>query len=194
MSAMTRIAHAVKRLTLALAALLLLLASRGASADEFEIRTASLGLENGAWRLTARIDYRLNEEALEALENGVPLTFTVEVAVDRVRRWLPDAGLVSVTREWQLSYEPLSRRYLVRYPDGGEPTSHATLFGALSAAGRVQGLAVADAPALASGESYDVAVRALLSHRTLPGPLQFLNFWSGSLSLGSEWYEWTVAP
>lgn len=194
MSAMTRIAHAARRLPLALAALLLLLASWGASADDFEIRTASLGLEDGAWRLTARIDYRLNEEALEALQNGVPLTFTVEVAVSRVRRWLPDDGLVAVTREWGLSYEPLTRRYLVRYPDGREPTSHATVFGALGAAGRVQGLVVAEGAALVPGEAYEVAARVMLSQRTLPGPLQFLNFWNGSLSLGSDWYEWTVAP
>ncbi len=195
MSAVNGIVRAVTSVSLALATVvLLLLPVRAALAEDFEIRTASLGLADGAWRLAARIDYRLTEEALAALESGVTLTFRVDVEISRVRRWLPDAEALTTALDWQLSYEPLSKRYLVRYPDEREPSSHATLFGALTAIGRVQSLPIAEAAQLDAANTYDVAVHAVLSRQTLPAPLQFLAFWDGDFSLESDWYEWTIAP
>ena len=195
MQAVNGIVGAAARKALALAVLLMLLAPAGpALAEAFEVRTASLGLRDGFWMLSARIDYRLSEEAITALENGVTLTLRVEVEIERVRRWLPDAELLAAERDWQLSYEPLSKRYLVRYPDDREPTAHATLFGALNAIGRVQNLPVAGEGTLRGAEGYGVAVRASLSDKSLPAPLRFLAFWNGGLSAESEWYEWTFSP
>jgi hypothetical protein len=165
-----------------------------AHAAAVDIRTASMGLQDGAWGLSARVDYRLTEEAREALANGVPLVFRVEVEVERVRRWLPNAAVVTAAHEWQLSYEPLSERYVVRYPDERGTTSHATVFGALNALGRVQGLPVAVADDLRRGETYAIAVRARLSEQTLPAPLWYLGLWNAGFSMASEWYEWTLQP
>lgn len=107
-------------------ALLLTLPAAGARAEDFDVRTASMGLTDGAWRLSARIEYRLTDEAIAALENGVMLTIRVELGADRVRRWLPNTEVLAVHRDWQLSYEPLTKRYLVAYPDGRADTSHGT--------------------------------------------------------------------
>jgi hypothetical protein len=179
-------------------ALGLLLAIAGpavpAWADDIDVRTANIGLADGYWRLNARIDYRLTEEVEEALKSGVTLTFRVELNIDRVRSWLPNHEVLALVRDWQLSYEPLSQRYLVAYPDGREPSSHATLFGALNAAGRLQGVAVLEEPQLARGQTYAVALRAALNQKTLPTPLQMLAFWNRGFSLESDWYEWTLAP
>jgi hypothetical protein len=166
----------------------------GAHADEVEVRTANIGLADGYWRLNARIDYQLTEEMAKALDSGVGLTFRVELVIDRVRGWLPDAEVLSMTRDWQISYEPLSKRYLVGYPDNREPTSHATLFGALNAAGRLQGVPVLEESRLDRRNTYDVALRALLDQQTLPTPLQMLAFWNRGFSLESDWYEWTLVP
>lgn len=177
-----------------IAAVALLLLPAGVRAADLDVRTASIGLSDGFWRLTARIDYRLTEEALRALENGVALTFRVEVEVARLRRWLPSENLASVADEWQLSYEPLSERYLVRHPQSAESSSHATLFGALNALGRVQGLPVAAESLLGSEGEYEISVRARLSEQQLPAPLWLLSFWGSSFSLSSDWYEWTFVP
>jgi hypothetical protein len=195
MSSLISIVRAASRRAPALAILIVLwLPAPGALAEDFEVRTASLGSADGFWRLSARIDYRLTDEAVAALENGVTLTFRVDVEIARVRRWLPDAEVLSVSPAWHLSFEPLSTRYLVRYPDEREPSSHATLFGALNAIGRVQGLPIAEESRLDRSEPYNLAVRAVLSQQTLPAPLQFLAFWNGGFSLESDWYEWTLAP
>lgn len=168
--------------------------ARPAAAADFDVRTANLRLTDAAWTLTARIDYRLTDKAVQALDNGVTLTFRVEVSISRERRFWLDPEVVSIHRDWQLSYDALTKRYLVRYPDSREPTSHGTLFGALNALGRVQNLPVADGDELESGQVYDVGVRAVLDQQTLPGPLQVLAFWDSGFSLESDWYEWTMGP
>jgi len=174
---------------LALATLL-----RPALAGDFEVRTANIRLADNAWTLTARIDYHLTEKAIQALKNGVTLTFRVEVSISRERRFWFDPEVSEIRRDWKLSYDALTKRYLVRYPDNREPTSHGTLFGALNALGRVQNLKVADGPQLEKGQNYTVAVRAVLDQQTLPGPLQLLAFWDSGFSLESDWYEWTTGP
>jgi hypothetical protein len=195
MSALHTTLRAAMRPALALAGTLLLsLPFQAVDAADFDVRTANIRLADGGWTLTARIDYQLTEKALEALDNGVTLTFRVEASISRVRRWWLDPEVIAVKRDWELSYDPLTKRYRVRYPDDREPTSHGTLFGALNAAGRVQSLPVADEAELPSDQTYDVAVRAVLDQQTLPGPLQLLAFWDGGFSLESDWYEWTTGP
>lgn len=195
MTAMTTLYRTALRRLLALGVLAVATAmARPVAAADFDVRTANLRLTDAAWTLTARIDYRLTDKAVQALDNGVTLTFRVEVSISRERRFWLDPEVVSIHRDWQLSYDALTKRYLVRYPDSREPTSHGTLFGALNALGRVQNLPVADGDELESGQVYDVGVRAVLDQQTLPGPLQVLAFWDSGFSLESDWYEWTMGP
>jgi len=194
MIAMKSSACAVTHPLLALVAVALLGLPLQAHGDDFDVRTANMRLADGFWRLTARIDYRLTDKALAALDSGVALTFSVEVSASRVRNWWTDPEVLDVKRDWKLTYEPLTKRYLVKYPDDREETSHATLFGALNAMGRIQDLPIADASVMKEDETYDVSVRAVLDQRTLPGPLQVLAFWNGGFSLESDWYEWTMGP
>lgn len=192
MSAMTIPIRATLRRLLAV--LLLAAPLQSASAADFDVRTANIRLADGAWTLTARIDYGLTDKALQALENGVTLTFRVEVSISRERRFWLDPEVVEIQRDWQLSYDALTKRYLVRYPDSRDPTSHGTLFGALNALGRVQNLEIAEGSRLEQGQTYNVAVRTVLDQQTLPGPLQVLAFWDSGFSLESDWYEWTTSP
>ncbi len=176
------------------AVFVLLLASHAAQAGDFDVRTANLRETAAGWVLTARVDYALTRKAIEALESGVELTFRVELAASRLRRWWFDPEVIEVTRDWRLAYDALTKRYRVTYPDGRESTSHATLFGALNAIGRVQELPVGPPDAIDARRRYDVAVRAVLDQQTLPGPLQLIAFWDDGFSLESDWYEWTMAP
>ena len=46
-------------------------------AASFEVSSATTQLEGGVYRLSAQIEYRLSNVALDALQNGVPLTVAV---------------------------------------------------------------------------------------------------------------------
>jgi hypothetical protein len=64
--------------------------SSGLPGAGFEVISASTRLEGGVYRLSAQIEYRFSNPALEALQNGVPLTVELEM---EVRRRRPGCGM-----------------------------------------------------------------------------------------------------
>lgn len=157
-----------------------------------EIRNASTRLEGGVWFLSARIDYRFNRETLDALQSGIPLTFELQVELTEDRRWLPDADVASLRQEFELSWQPLSRGYLVRNKNSGDQSAHSTLFSALNDLGRIRSLPLIDAALLDKDARYEVRLRAALDQQQLPGPLRMLTFWDDDFTLESEWYRWRL--
>lgn len=168
------------------------LAVAAAQETGLEIRNASTRLENGVWYLAARIDYRLNRETLDALQNGIPLTFGLQVELTRQRNWLPDEDVAELRQDYQLSWDPLARGYLVRNKNSGDQRSHTTLFAALNDLGRITALPLIDAALVDDGEDYEVALRAALDQQQLPGPLRMLAFWNDNFTLESDWYRWDL--
>ncbi|MGH8496829.1 MAG: DUF4390 domain-containing protein [Gammaproteobacteria bacterium] len=180
-----------------LAASLLWLAGSPAIAQEegrFDIRSAYTSLNNGVFYLNARVEYRLSEAALEALESGVSLTLELQIEVSRRRRFFVDPEVATLRQRYQLQFHALSQRYIVRNLNSGDQSSYATLFAALNAAGRVTDLPIIDAALLDSDDRYDVHLRAVLDIRDIPGPLRLLAFWIDDWSLASEWYTWPLRP
>lgn len=178
----------------ALVVLLGLLCSGLLRAQEtgLEIRSASTRLDAGVWYLSARIDYRLNRDTLEALQNGIPLTFELQVELSRERSWLPDENLAELRQDFELSWQPLARSYLVRNKNSGDQRAHTTLFAALKDLGRINALPLIDAALVDDGETYEVSLRAILDQQQLPGPLRMLAFWDEDFTLESEWYRWDL--
>ena len=178
----------------ALAALAGLLCAGALRAQEtgLEIRNASTRLDAGVWYLSARIDYRLNRDTLDALQNGIPLTFELQVELTEDRRWLPDGDVASLQQDFELSWQPLSRGYLVRNKNSGDQRAHTTLFAALNDLGRIRALPLIDAALIDENTDYEVRLRAVLDQQQLPGPLRMLAFWDDDFTLESEWYRWNL--
>lgn len=177
----------------ALFALLVLpIGAAEAKGRPFEIRSASTRLNDGVWYANARIDYRLSDDALEALENGVALTIQLQIEVSRIRRFWTDAKVASLKQGYLLSYQPLSERYVIQNLNSGEQNSFATLFSALNHMGRVVDLPVIDASILDTDSKYEITMRAILDQDTLPGPLRLIAFWSEGFRLVSNRYTWKL--
>ncbi len=178
----------------ALAAVLGLLCGGFLQAQEtgLEIRNASTRLDAGVWYLSARIDYRLNRDTLDALQNGIPLTFDLQVELAAVRNWLPDEDVASLRQSYELSWQPLSRGYLVRNKNSGDQRAHTTLFAALNDLGRISDLPLIDAALIDEDTDYVVSLRARLDQQQLPGLLRMLAFWDDDFTLESEWYRWDL--
>lgn len=175
-----------------LAAGLLVASAALAQQGGFEVRNAGATLRDNVYYLSARIEYRLSEEAQDALQNGVALMFQLQVELSEDRRWLPDAEVATLRQEYQLSWQPLSRAYVVRNVNSGDQQAYSTLYGALNGLGRVSALPLIDAGLLDPAARYEVALRAVLDQQDLPGPLRLLAFLSGGFTLESEWYRWNL--
>lgn len=191
---MARLRDPVSWLLLLLVSAALLLAAPGVRAQEggFEVRNAATVLQDGVYYLSARIDYRLSHKAYDALQNGIGLTFQLEVELHRQRDWMPDSEVATLRQQYRLSYEPLARSYMVRNLNSGDQQSYSTLYAALSALGRVNSLPLIDASLLEPNAPYVASLRAVLDPQALPGPLRMLAFWDKGLTLESDWYRWTL--
>jgi hypothetical protein len=158
----------------------------------FDIRSASTTLNDGVHELEARLQLILSDEALDALNSGVPLTIELEFEVIRVRGLWLDASDAVLTFQYELEYRPLSQRYIVRNLNSGDQDSFATLYSALNNLGRIQGLPVIDDAVLEADSSYRLRLRARLSTKQYPSALRLLFFWRSQWQLQSDWYEWTL--
>jgi len=158
----------------------------------FDIRSASTTLRDGVHELEARLQLILSDEALDALNSGVPLTIELDFEVIRVRGLWLDAVDASLNFQYELEYRPLSQRYLVRNLNSGDTDSFSTLYSALNNLGRIQGLPVIDDAILDPGSRYRLRLRARLSTRQYPSALRLLFFWRSQWQLESEWYEWML--
>jgi hypothetical protein len=181
-------------LLLVLGLLALALLPRPGDAQESGLAIVAAGstLVEGQHRVDAVIDYRLSRQALEALQNGVPLTFEVVVVLSQARRWWFDSEVVTRRQVSRLSYDPLAQTYVVRDTRSGEQRSFTTLYAALKALGRVEGLLLVEDSRLEAGVTYEAGIRAALDQERLPGPLRLLAFWEEGLNLESGWFRWTL--
>jgi len=175
-----------------LIALTSICSSASAKDGSFEIRSASSQLIDGVYFANARIDYRLSNEALEALDSGVALTVQLQIELRRQRRFWLDSDVAKLSQDYSLSFQPLSDRYVVKNINSGEQDSFATLFSALNNMGRIVDLPIIDAALLDADSNYDIALRAVLDQNTLPGPLRLIAFWSSGFRLASDWYVWRL--
>lgn len=181
-----------RRLAAALGLVVLVFLPSPASlaAANFIIEDASIGVREGSYRLDARINYRFNDTALEALRNGVPLTVEVRVEVYRLRPVLWDERVTHLRLRHQLRYRALSQLYQVIDLDNRSQRNFASITAALQALGTLRNLPVMEAGTLAQGEQFYVRLRADLDIEALPLPLRPLAYVSPSWHLASEWYRW----
>lgn len=187
-----RIFRRTAAITACLVSLTGIFGTASAQDGSFEVRSASSRLYDGVYFATARIDYRLSDDALEALDSGVALTVQLQIELTRKRRFWTDPQVARLSQDYSLSFQPLSDRYVVKNLNSGEQDSFATLFSALNNMGRIVDLPIIDAALLSPDSKYEIALRAVLDQNTLPGPLRLIAFWSSGFRLASDWYVWKL--
>jgi hypothetical protein len=165
---------------------------RPAREGYFDVRSASTTVVDDVIELEARLQLVLSDEALAALDSGVPLTIELNLEVIRERRFLPDATDAELTLRYALEYKPLAQRYIVRNLNSGNQDSFATLYSALNNLGRIQGVPVVDESILERDANYRMRLQALLNTQQYPAPLRLLFFWRDQWQLRSDWFEWPL--
>jgi Domain of unknown function (DUF4390) len=168
--------------------------ARAADEARLVLREASATIDEGVYELDAKLDLTLPEGARKAVESGLTLRLTYEVSVDRVRRYMPDAGIAALEQRYEVSYHALSQRYLVKNLNTGEQQDFGSLQGALDRITELRGLPVLDTALVSDGPVYQGRIRAVLGMNTAPDVFGWLLFWTDDWSAESEWKTWTLRP
>jgi hypothetical protein len=177
-------------------ALLLGLLSGVASADgldgRFEVRSADLELKDGVYQLNARLDLPVGDAVKQGLSEGVPLKLELTLDIERLRQFLPNAGVAELTQRYHLQYNTVSARYILRNDNSGQQQSLPTVEAALEQLSQVRGLPVLDQTLLTPGRRYEANVRAKIDYGAVPRSVRILMFWVNEWHRETDWYTWTL--
>ncbi len=158
------------------------------------IQVQNVGLEPAEERYLLRADFlfELSPPLLEALNNGVSLSFLVEFELTRRRWYWFDEKTASEKLELRLSYFPLAQQY--RLSSGTLHLNFGTLAEALKVLGSVQGWRVLDRDRIDNGERYIASVRMRLDTAQLPKPIQLSAVTNREWTLLADWKRFPFTP
>ena len=156
------------------------------------ISSASIELIDTAGRLSADAEIVLPHEIRAGLNSGVPLEFIVELRLQRPRRWLPAANVITFQRRFSLIYYELTRHYRVRALDTDVSRNFRSLLPALEDLGKLRDIMLPitaqQIPALKTATQARLQIK--LNSNALPLPLQpvFTSTWR----LASKEHLWPL--
>lgn len=160
----------------------------------FSVTAAETRLQDGVYRLNARIHFVLTERVIEAMHSGVPQVIEIQMRVVRPRDYLWDETLASVSQRYQVAYHALSERYVVDNLNTASRQSYPSLGEALYQIGRVRDFPLIDARLLPDGEQSFGQIRARLDIESLPTPMRLTAYTNSSWWLTSDWKQWPLQP
>lgn len=175
-----------------LVALLLLLSTPLASADEIDVSRAALEASDEGYTLSADFEFELSVRLEDALSKGVPLHFLFEFECTRPRWYWLDERVATASQTMRLSFHALTRTY--RLSSGTLTQTFATLNEALRTLARVRGWLVIERDRLSADTTYVAAVRMRLDTAQLPKPFQVSALTNRDWTLASSWRRWTFTP
>jgi len=164
------------------------------AAKDFGVAEVDTRLVDNTFVMDAQIDYDFSDRALEALDNGVPLTLEVHIQVRPEDDWLWDASLVDQRLRYRIRYKPLSERYLVSRLPGESGRTYVTREAAIAALGEIKDLQLLNRERLEPDEPYEVQIKASLDVEELPLPLRPMAYLYPSWKQSSEWTKWPLNP
>ena len=155
-------------------------------ASVIEDETTSGFLLDGQFSIT------LSSGAKEALQNGIPLMFELQVQLVRAHRWLWDSVKVDLKQTRQIQYHDLSRSYGVKNINAGTQRNFRRLSDAMDAAGALENLLLANGHLIEDDADYKIRLRGSLDIESLPTPVRLIAYVSSAWDMSSEWHTWSL--
>jgi len=182
-------------LVTAIAALAALLGSGPVAAVDdapsFTLPSAAVRAVDGVYKLDAVARLRLTRPVRSALENGVPLTITWQITIDRHRSWWLDAQVAEIVQRYRLEYHELSLQYVVTNLNTGERRAYTRLHVALDQIGTLIGFPLVDRMLIDPPADYTGFARVRMEHDELPLPLRIDALLSSDWELQTKWRTWS---
>jgi hypothetical protein len=159
-----------------------------ASTGHFSVREAHTRLVEEVYRLDAYFDYVFNDTLHEALLKGVSLTVVVLIEVKRERPYWLDASIASIRQQYRLSYQGLTRQYMVHHLNTGIQENFNSLSAALEMLRVIEELPLLDKHLVKGKYPHNVHIQTYLDIEALPPPLQPVAYFSKDWRLSSNEY------
>lgn len=137
--------------------------------------------------LHGNLGFTFSQAALEALDNGLPLTISTEISIVDPGKWFWNKEIWSANYSQQIYYHALSQQYLVKDIQSSYPTAALSRGAAIQALGDIKRLKLVENSVLGSMERYEVQLTTHLDINSLPTPLRPLAYLSEDWRLQGKW-------
>ncbi len=177
-----------------LVVLLLLFAfSAKGGVASFTVERVETRLKEGHYLMDAQIKYRLSKRALEALENGVPITLDLRVElVELGDSWIWPEYMLDTHIRHTIRYHSLAESYQLFEHRTQQTTNFVTQAALLSALGEISGFELIEAKKLRPDKAYQVRINTALDIESLPLPLRPMAYLQSDWKLSSGWSRWPL--
>lgn len=158
----------------------------------FSIQSLQTLMRDRVYLLNVNFNYNFSNEAIEALEHGVPLLILVDIEILTPRWWWSNKTIADLEQGYLLLYHALSESYVVHNLNSGTQSNFISLQQALDFLSQIKELPILDANLLDPKNDYYLRVRTHLDIESLPAPMRPLAYISSDWQLSSDWYEWPL--
>lgn len=163
-----------------------------ASCCNARIKQAELIRESHSYLLSAEIDYYLSEKAMEALQNGVPLFWDIQIKIQQPREFFWPKTLIETTIRYRLQYHALLKMYRVKNERNGEVHNASTLSSAIDLMSTLRNFQLFNEADFFPEPGAMVALKVNFDRDALPLPLRPLAYLSQQWYLSSDWSSWPL--
>ena len=173
---------------------MLMLLTIDAAAGGVTVRDVTLWENENSYLLDADIDYFPTDTVIEALKNGIPLTFEVSMKVRESDSWLGwfDRALTKRKIRFQLRYRPLSSLYEISTDHNNNQRNFVSWKALFANMGELRQIVIAEADKLDAGKKYHVAIKAALDINSLPLPMRPMAYIDSDWDMSSGRSEWPL--
>jgi hypothetical protein len=160
--------------------------------NETQIKHAQVSIQKDHYVLAADIDYFLSEQVNEALQNGVPIFWSIFVKIEKKRWFWSNKTLAEQRLRYRLQYHALLNMYRVLNENTGALNSFSTLTAALNTMATVRDFNLMSTEALDQNAQYQVVIKAEFEENALPLPLRIHLLANSQWRLSSDWTYWAI--
>lgn len=161
-----------------------------AYANGVEVTLAKIESTEDGYRASVGFAFELSHELKEAINDGIPISFTAEVEINRPRWYWFDEKTIRSSQTVKIAYDLWRRQYTAAI-NGGLKQNFTSLDDAMKMVLRPRRWNIASKSELTPGATYNVAIRLKLDINELSRPMLITSFSNSDWRLASEWKKFT---
>ena len=146
---------------------------------------------DGVWMVSFDVEDCFTEKMEEAIQSGIPTTFTFYIHLQQKRGWWKDRKLASVELRHTVQYHPIQKAYQIKLGEDHSVLAASNLEEAKKLMSRVKEFRIRSSSPMEPGIPAYFRIKAELDPVRLPLHLEYLFFF---VSLWDFETEWVIQP
>jgi len=149
---------------------------------------------NGTWKVSFVVENCFPEKMQEAIQTGIPTTFTFYLQLYQVRSWWRDVRLASLQFQHTIQYSPIRGEYQVTFEETGNSRVTQSFEEAKGWMARVQEMEIRSSQETKPGALTYLRVKTELESVKLPLHLEYLYFLLSFWNFETDWHVEPLSP